>query len=67
MSSIDKSDKNTSQEELREKDGSVSIHNKNIEILVAEMFQIKNSMSPKIAVDFLFAQDEISLKSYTTK
>ena len=34
-----------------EKDGSVSIHCKNIQTLAFEMFEIKNDMSPAIISD----------------
>ena len=36
-----------------QKDGSVSIYYKNIQILVVEMFKIKNGMSPAIASNIL--------------
>ena len=34
--------------ELLEKDNSVSIHHKNVEVLATEMYKISNNMSPKI-------------------
>ena len=40
-------DKLSSYEELLEKDGSVSIHHKNIQSLAIEVFQIKNRQSPE--------------------
>ena len=45
----------SSYEELLEKDGSVSIHHKNIQSLAIEMFQIKHGQSPEIVSD-IFAQ-----------
>ena len=44
-----------SYEELLKKDGSVSIHHKNIQSLAIEMFQIKYGQSPEIIND-IFAQ-----------
>ena len=38
-------DKQISFETLLEKDGSVAIHNQNLQILAAEMFKIKNDLS----------------------
>ena len=48
-------DKLSSYEELLEKDGSVSIHHKNIQSLAIEMFQIKHGHSPEIVSD-IFTQ-----------
>ena len=48
-------DKLSSYEELLEKDGSVSIHHKNIQSLANEMFRIKHGQSPEIVSD-TFAQ-----------
>ena len=44
-------DKQSSYEELLIKDSTVSIHHKNIQTLAAEMFNVKNEMSPKIICD----------------
>ena len=41
-------DKFSSYEELLEKDGSVSVHHKNIQSLAVEMFQIKHGQPPEI-------------------
>ena len=48
-------DKLSSDEELLEKDGSVSIYHKNIQRFAIEMFQIKHGQSPEI-VSAVFAQ-----------
>ena len=48
-------DKLSSYEELLEKDESVSIHHKNIQSLVIEMFQINYGQSPEIVSD-IFTQ-----------
>ena len=42
--------------EVLEKDGSVSIHYKNIQSLAIEMFQIKHGQSPEIVRD-IFANN----------
>ena len=44
-------DKLTSYAELLEKDGSFSVHHKNIQSLAFEMFQIKHGYSPEIVSD----------------
>ena len=49
------SDKTSSHEVLLEKDGSISVHYKNIQTLAVEMFKMKNSMSPGIVSDIFFA------------
>ena len=43
------SDKPSSFETLLEKDGSVSVHNRNPQIFATEMYKIKNELSPLIA------------------
>ena len=50
-------DKLFSYEELLEKDGSVSIHHKNIQSLATERFQIKYGQPSKIVSD-IFAQTQ---------
>ena len=51
-------DKQTSFEALLEKDGSVSIHNRNIQILATEMFKIKNDLSPEIITELFEQRNE---------
>ena len=48
-------DKLSSYEELLEKDGSVSVHHRNIQSLATEMLQIKHGQSRKIVTD-IFTQ-----------
>ena len=48
-------DKQSSFEELLEKDSSVSIHERNIEILAAEMYKVSKGMSPP-QITILFAR-----------
>ena len=45
------SDKQSSFETLLEKDGSVSVHNRNLQILATEMYKIKNDLSPLIVTE----------------
>ena len=48
-------DKHPSYEELLIKDGTVSIHHRNVQTLATEMFKVKNEMSPEIICD-IFTQ-----------
>ena len=48
-------DNKSSYEELLEKDGSVSVHCKNIQTLAIEMIQIKNGQSREVVTD-IFTQ-----------
>ena len=45
------SDKQSSFKTLLEKDGSVSIPNRNLQILATDIYQIKNDLSPLIATE----------------
>ena len=45
------SDKNSSYENLLEKDISLSIHHKNIQTLETEMFKVKEKVCPEITSD----------------
>ena len=48
-------DKQSSYEELLIKDGTISIHHRNVQTLATEMFKVKNEMSPEIICD-IFTQ-----------
>ena len=52
------SDKQSSFETLLEKDSSVSIHNRNLQILATEMYKIKNNLSPPIIADLFEQRNE---------
>ena len=52
------SDKQSSFETLLEKDGSVSIHNQNLQILSTEMYKIKNDLSPIIVAELFEQRNE---------
>ena len=54
------SDKQSSFETLLEKDGSVSIHNRNLQILATEMYKIKNNLSTSIIADYNILLKHIS-------
>ena len=49
------SEKQSSFELLLEKDGSASVHNRNLQILATEMYKIKNDLSP-LTITELFEQ-----------
>ena len=44
-------DKNLTFEQMLEKDGSVTIHQRNLQKLATEMYKVKNGLSPKIMAD----------------
>ena len=52
------SDKQSSFETLLEKDDSVSIHNRNLQILATEMYKIKNNLSTSIIADLFEERNE---------
>ena len=52
------SDKQSSFETLLEKDSSISIHNRNLQILATEMYKIKNNLSPPIIADLFEQRNE---------
>ena len=47
-------DKTSSFEQLLENDNSVSIHHRNIQTLVIEMYQVTNGLSPEINLDITY-------------
>ena len=51
-------DKQLSYEQLLIKDAKVSIHHRNIQMLAAEMFKMKNEMFPEIISD-IFKKESI--------
>ena len=44
-------DDKSSFEELLKKDGSVTIHHRNIQALAVEMYKVRNNLSPQIMTD----------------
>ena len=52
------SDKQSLFETLLEKDGSVSIHNRNLQILATRMYKIKNDLSPLIVTELFQKRNE---------
>ena len=55
-------DKNSSYEELLTKDGSVSIHHRNIQALETEFYKNKNGLSSELFTE-IFARETVSLQS----
>ena len=53
-------DDDSSFEELLRKDGSVTIHHRNIQALATEMFKVKHNLSPKIIIDMFQFRNNIS-------
>ena len=51
-------DKQSSFETQLEKDGSVSVHNQNLQILATEMYKIKNDLSPLIVTECFEQRNE---------
>ena len=49
------SDKTSSFEELLEKDGSVTIHTRNLQVLATEMFKVYRKLSPNIVAEIFRA------------
>ena len=52
------SEKQSSLEALLEKDASVFIHNRNLQILATEMYKTKNDLSPLIATELFGKKNE---------
>ena len=52
------SDKQSSFETLLEKDDSVSVYNRNLQILASEMYKIKNDLSPSIVTELFEQRNE---------
>ena len=59
-------DKNSSYEELLEKDGSVSIHHRNIQNLAIEMYKVKSELDPMIAANVFttIPENHYNLRNY---
>ena len=52
------SDKQSSFQTLLEKDGSVSIHHRNLQFLATEMCEVKNNLSPSIIAELFEQRNE---------
>ena len=50
------SDKTSSFEKLSDKDGSVTIHTRNLQVLVTEMFNVYRNLSPDIVAEIFRAR-----------
>ena len=59
-------DNDLSFEELLQKDNSVSIHNRNIQLVAIEMFNVRNDLSPDIVRDIYKEKNGTSLRSNVT-
>ena len=55
-------DKNSSHEESLTKDGSVSIHHRNIQALATELYKIKNGLSPELITEIFDRETESHYK-----
>ena len=59
------SDKQSSFQTLLEKDGSVSIHNRNLQFLATEMYKVKHNLSPSIMAELFEQRNEnYNLRNY---
>ena len=54
-------DKRSSFNELLEKDDSVSIHERNIKILVTEMFKVSKNLAPPQMYEIFKLKDQLSI------
>ena len=52
-------DGTSSFEDLLKKDGSVTVHHRNIQTLAVEMFKVKNNLSPKIIQDLFKLRNDL--------
>ena len=60
------SDKTSSFEELLEKDGSVTIHTRNLQVLATEMFKVYWNLAPNIAPEIFHArQNNYNLRHFS--
>ena len=59
-------DKNSSYEELLEKDGSVSIHHRNIQNLATEMYKVRKELAPMITANVFttIPENHYNLRNY---
>ena len=55
-------DKNSSYKELLTKDGSASIHPRNIQALATELYKFKNGLSPKVFTEILARESHYNLR-----
>ena len=62
-----KDEKNLSLDDLLKKDKSVSIHQRNLQILATEIYKVRNDLGPEIMKDiFLFVQKPYNLRNDLT-